>query len=122
MNRDLDKMGTKKWAEIRGSRDPGDPEVQAFRDAIDDAVTLGELRTSREVSQVELARRLGIAQPNVSRIERREDVYLSSLREYVEALGGRLEVAAVFDGQRVPIATWSEGDQPKAHHPVAARG
>jgi non-homologous end joining protein Ku len=49
------------------------------------------------VTQVQLAERLGKSQGNISELERRDDVYLSSLREYVEALGGRLEIAAVFE-------------------------
>ncbi len=39
---------------------------------------------------------LGVTQANISRIEHEEDLYLSTLRSYVEALGGRLEVNAVF--------------------------
>jgi hypothetical protein len=44
------------------------------------------------------------SQGQVSQIERRDDLYLSTLRDYVEALGGTLEVAAVFDDERTPIA------------------
>ena len=109
----------KKWGQIRKSRDPADPELRAFEDAITDALALADLRATKGVSQVELARRLGIAQPGVSRIERREDLYLSSLRQYVEALGGELEVAAVFDGERVPIATWP-ADKPAGRRPTVA--
>jgi transcriptional regulator with XRE-family HTH domain len=69
-----------------------------------DALELRELRAERGVTQVELAERLGRSQGNVSAFERRDDVYLSSLREYVEALGGRLEIEAVFDDERPPIA------------------
>jgi hypothetical protein len=46
---------------------------------------------------------LGISQGNVSRLEGRSDVYLSTLRSYIEALGGHLEIAAVFDDQRLPV-------------------
>ena len=52
---------------------------------------------------MELADRLDRSQGNISELERRSDVYLSSLREYVEALGGELEINAVFDGKRHPI-------------------
>lgn len=57
---------------------------------------LQDLRSKRHVTQVELADRLGIRQPTVSKIERREDVNLSTLRKYVEALGGELRVTATF--------------------------
>ncbi len=53
-------------------------------------------RTSRDVTQQVLAEALDVSQPNVSRIEHQDDVFLSNLRSYVEALGGRLEVRAVF--------------------------
>jgi hypothetical protein len=49
---------------------------------------------------VELGGRLDRSQGNISELERRSDVYLSYLREYVEALGGELEVNALFDGKR----------------------
>lgn len=61
---------------------------------------LQELREQRRVSQVELATKLGVRQPTVSKIERRDDVALSTLRRYVEALGGELHVTAQFtDGK-----------------------
>ena len=72
--------------------------------ALRDALELAELRKANGLTQVELANRLGVSQGSVSELERRDDVYLSTLREYVQALGGELEVAAVFDGDRHPIA------------------
>jgi hypothetical protein len=66
--------------------------------------TLGELRRARKITQDELARLMATTQPNVSRIERGGEMELSTLRSYVEALGGRLEVAAVFDDdERFPV-------------------
>jgi predicted transcriptional regulator len=56
------------------------------------------------VTQVQLAEQLGISQGNVSRLEARSDIYLSTLRAYIEALGGHLEIAAVFDDERVAVA------------------
>jgi DNA-binding transcriptional regulator YiaG len=67
--------------------------------------TLGELRRARKVTQDELARLMATTQPNVSRIERGGAMELSTLRSYVEALGGRLEVTAVFDeSERFPVS------------------
>jgi DNA-binding XRE family transcriptional regulator len=57
---------------------------------------LQDLRSKRRVTQNDVADRLGIRQPTVSKIERREDVNLSTLRRYVEALGGELHVTAKF--------------------------
>jgi transcriptional regulator with XRE-family HTH domain len=64
---------------------------------------LRELRNRKGVTQSELAERLGKSQGNVSELERRDDVHVSSLREYVEALGGELEINAVFDEERHSI-------------------
>ena len=61
-----------------------------------DAIALAELRARQALTQREVAGSLGVSQANVSRIEHEEDLYLSTLRSYVEALGGRLEVNAVF--------------------------
>lgn len=88
-----------------------DPEraaraARARDEAIGEMVahTLAELRQMRKVTQVELARALATGQPNVSRIEHQDRLELETVQNYVEALGGRLELAAVFDGERVPLA------------------
>lgn len=70
----------------------------------EDAIALAELRKSRDVTQIALAAQLGITQGNVSRIEGRSEIYLSTLRSYIEALGGHLEIAAVFGEDRIPVA------------------
>jgi transcriptional regulator with XRE-family HTH domain len=57
---------------------------------------LQDLRSKRQVTQNDVADRLGIRQPTVSKIERREDVNLSTPRRYVEVLGGELHVTAKF--------------------------
>lgn len=99
-------MATSKWSDVRGRLVPADQEDATVegRRALRDALGLARIRTDRQVTQVELAARLDRSQGNISELERRSDVYLSSLREYVEALGGELEVNAIFDGKRHPIA------------------
>jgi hypothetical protein len=65
-------------------------------------IGFGKLRLARQQTQVALAERLDIPQNAVSRMERRTDLLLSTMRGYVEALGGRLELRAVFpDGEFV---------------------
>jgi DNA-binding XRE family transcriptional regulator len=65
---------------------------------------LAQLRAARELTQEHLARALGVKQSAISRMERRADVYVSTLASYVEAMGGRLEIRAVFpDGEPVII-------------------
>ena len=58
--------------------------------------TLKDLRLAVERTQEELASRLGVGQDTVSRIERRSDMLISTLRRFVEAMGGRLELTARF--------------------------
>ena len=64
---------------------------------------LTDLRTQRGVSQEELARAWETSQPNVSKIERQDDLLISTVRRYVESLGGRLELRAVFPDQTVQL-------------------
>lgn len=67
-------------------------------------VALAELREARGMSQAGVADELGTSRPNVSRIESEVDVRLSTLERYVEALGGRLEIHAVFDDEAVKLS------------------
>ena len=66
-------------------------------------LALEELRRARGVSQEQLAEALGVSQVRVSRLGRQSDAQLSTLRSYVEALGGQLELTAVFGEERVPL-------------------
>jgi transcriptional regulator with XRE-family HTH domain len=77
--------------------------LEAGRQRVREGLALQELRARQGVTQVELARTLNRAQANISRLERRGDVRVSSLAEYIEGLGGRLEIRAVFPDQTVPL-------------------
>ncbi|MGH2519104.1 MAG: hypothetical protein ACRDF8_04820 [Chloroflexota bacterium] len=68
-----------------------------------DTQKLVELRERRRQTQVQMAQTLGTSQANVSKLERRNDLYLSTLSDYVEALGGRLELRAVFPDEVIQI-------------------
>lgn len=57
---------------------------------------LQEIRQARKLSQEELARRLNVNQAAVSKVERRADLYVSTLRKHIEAMGGRLVIQAEF--------------------------
>ena len=63
---------------------------------IAEEMTLRELRKARKLTQVRLARELGISQDGVSRIEQRTDLLLSTLRRTVLAMGGNLSLIATF--------------------------
>ena len=63
-------------------------------------MALDELREARKMTQTQLANTLRIDQGSVSKMERRTDMYVSTLRSYVEAMGGHLQIRAIFpDGQ-----------------------
>lgn len=83
------------------------PELRARVDAhkreIRKALQLEELRDSRNVTQDRLAKVLGVSQARVSKLEGQDDARLSTLRAYVEALGGELEVSAVFGDERISL-------------------
>ena len=70
---------------------------------IAEEATLRQLREAREQSQVEMAEKLHIKQAAVSRLERRTDMYVSTLRSYIEAMGGELEIIARFPQRAVRI-------------------
>jgi DNA-binding XRE family transcriptional regulator len=64
---------------------------------------LQQLRNAREMTQTRLAELLQMDQGNISKLEKRADMYLSTLRSYVEAMGGSLEIRAVFPDGEVRI-------------------
>ena len=69
---------------------------------------LQELRQARAWSQEELAEVLGLNQATISKLERRTDMYLSSLRRFIEAMGGELEITAIFPEGKVRIQLFEE--------------
>ena len=68
-----------------------------------DEMPLQELRRARELSQQALADILGEKQPSISKLERQTDMYVSTLRRYIEAMGGELEIVARFPEGEVRI-------------------
>ncbi len=61
---------------------------------------LNELRVAKQLSQEAMAKILNKKQANISRLERNTDMYISTLKSYIEAMGGSLEIRATFpDGQ-----------------------
>ncbi len=66
-------------------------------------MTLQELRRARKITQVRLAKALGISQDGVSRLEKRSDLLLSTMRKSVEAMGGNLSLVAEFPDRKPVI-------------------
>ncbi len=73
------------------------------RELVAEEMSLQDLRKARKQTQVRVAKELGINQENVSRIEKRSDLLLSTLSGYVEAMGGKLSLVAEFP-DRPPVA------------------
>ena len=69
---------------------------------------LHELRRARALTQRDMAKMLEVNQPAVSKLEQRADVYVSSLRSYIEAVGGKLKIVAEFPEGEVAITNFSD--------------
>jgi hypothetical protein len=98
-------MKVHRWEDIKRRRLSAD-KVKAIEDRAKREVLLMTLRELRELSgktQNEVAEVTEMTQSELSRAERREDHLLSTLRKYVEALGGELEVVAVLDDKRIRL-------------------
>lgn len=67
---------------------------------IAEEMTLQELRLARAMTQVRLAKNLGVAQKQVSEIEKRTDMHISTLRRSIEAMGGKLSLIAEFPDRK----------------------
>src|SRR6202051_1512183 len=80
---------------------------------IAEEMTLRELRHARKLTQVRMARTLGITQDSVSRLEKRSDLLLSTLRKTVEAMGGNLSLVAEFPDRKPVVLSGIAGDDPK---------
>lgn len=98
--------GHTPWKDVKHKADPA--RVAAHRRAMEAELTLAELRKARAMTQKQLAEALETTQPGVSAIEKRTDLYVSTMRSYVEALGGRLELTAIFKEGPVSIRTFGE--------------
>ena len=72
------------------------------------SMSLDEIRKARQMTQSKLALALGVNQGEVSKIEHRTDIYLSTLTGYLEALGGKLEIRAVFPDREMRITQFEE--------------
>ena len=101
-------MARTKFSELRKDVDarPGVKErLAAKRTETLEEIRLYELRHAEAVSQAELAGRLDVTQGAISKLEHSDDVRVSTLRQYLEALGARLELVAVFEDEdrRVPV-------------------
>ena len=99
-------MTAKKWSEIRAKKFSPD-DLRQIDQEIENKLVELDLRALREAAgliQEELAQRVVITQSQLSKMERREDHRISTLRRYVMAIGGTLEICAIVNGKRIKLA------------------
>jgi transcriptional regulator with XRE-family HTH domain len=95
---------------------------QRAAELIAEEMSLRELRRLRKLTQARLAKKLKIGQEGVSRIEKRTDLYLSTLRGYVEAMGGKLTLMVEFpDRQPVILVGLGEDANQKSSEKKAKK-
>ena len=99
----------RKFAELESRMTPASREraEATFRELAAE-MPMHELRQAKALSQAAVAERLQISQAAVSKLEHRTDVYVSTLRDYIEAMGGQLEIVARFPEGDVRIANFAE--------------
>ena len=102
----------KSFEELRRKMPPArQSKARARTDTMVAELALAELRRTFGVTQEQLAGLLDIRQASVSKIERRDDVLLSTLTTYVRALGGELEIMARFSTQALRLKAASSPGQ-----------
>ena len=100
-------MTTRPWQEIKTQKFTPD-QIQEIDTAVEQELLEMDLRALREavgLTQDELALRVDTTQSQLSKMERREDHRISTVRRYVTALGGQLEIVAVVDGKRILLSS-----------------
>ena len=109
--------GHRAFDELRTTDPERRARIEAGTKALREALRLAELRERQGMTQQEVATALAVSQANVSKIERQNEVYLSTLQRYVTALGGRLRISAVFGDDDIPLQLLSEAPGRARHSP-----
>ena len=99
----------KKFADLRAKMSPeAQARVETKAQELLAEMPLNELRQARGLSQKMLAELLHVQQPSIAIMEKRTDMYISTLRSHIEAMGGQLEVVARFPDGSVKISNFAE--------------
>ena len=100
---------TKKFPDLRAKMKPGaQKRADSIAQTLLAEMPLNELRQARGLSQKMLAQVLHVQQPSIAKLEKRTDMYLSTLRSHIEAMGGELDVLARFPDGTVKISNFSD--------------
>lgn len=108
--------GRHSFAQLRARMTP---QMQAKAEAeslrLGEEMDLAEVRRALKLSQDEIAQTLQIGQGSVAKMEKRTDMYVSTVRRFIEAMGGELEIVARFADHTVKIKNFGDlsqkGDQ-----------
>ena len=107
----------KKFRDLRNKMSP-DAQARAHEKtlALLAELPLAELRRARQLSQEQLATELDVQQPAVAKLEKKTDMYISTLRRFINAMGGELEIRAHFPDGDVTINQFEnlDGDSQSA--------
>jgi DNA-binding transcriptional regulator YiaG len=98
-------MKRHKWTDIKARMKPETrSRMEAEARRLADNLHLSQLRKARGLTQETMAELLGVSQAEVSKMERRTELYVGTLRKFIEAMNGELVLAARFaDGVEIPI-------------------
>lgn len=94
----------KKFSTLRAKMSPeAQAQAAARAEALLVEMQLQELRKARNITQVELAKTMRIEQGAISKLEHRDDMYVSTLQAYIRALGGELKLVASFPDAEIKL-------------------
>jgi transcriptional regulator with XRE-family HTH domain len=82
--------------------------VDLMTEELRQEMDLAQLRTARRLSQAALGELLHVEQPAIAKLEKRTDMYVSTLRRFIEAIGGELEITARFPDHEVRIKNFGD--------------
>ena len=104
----------KKFTELRAKMSPeSKARAEEKTRLMLEEMPLNELRQARGLSQATLAKVLNVQQPSIAKLEHRADMYISTLRSHIEAMGGVLEIVARFPDGSVKINNFESLDENK---------
>jgi predicted XRE-type DNA-binding protein len=105
--------GRHKFSELVAKMPPErQARIEQMTEELREEMSLAQLRTARQLSQAALGEMLHVEQPAVAKLEKRTDMYVSTLRRFIEAMGGELEIVARFPDRAVRIRSFGKLGEP----------
>lgn len=101
--------GRRNFADLKSKMSPErQARIAARTQELIEEMDLAQIRTALHLSQAALAEVLAVEQPAIAKIEKRADMYVSTLRRFIEAMGGELELVARFPDHSIRIKSFQE--------------